>query len=164
VMFERIHFAKEAGAGGLMLMPGHCGLDFMRRVADDVSIDLPIMSHPAFLGSYVLSSEFGVNHRVLHGQLLRLAGADLSVFPNYVGRFASYSRADCEGIAQGCTAPMGLLRPIFASPGGGIAPESFADMLTVYGPDVAFLMSSNLHRAGPDLAGTVRRFREMLGE
>ena len=162
-MLERIHFAKEAGAGGLMLIPGHCGLDFMRRVADDDSIALPIMSHPAFIGSYVLNPQSGVNHRVMHGELLRLAGADMSVFPNYIGRFASYSREDCAGIALGCTTPMGRIQPILASPGGGIAPEAFADMLTVYGPNVAFLMSSNLHRAGPDLAGTVKRFREMLG-
>lgn len=161
-MLERIHFAKEAGAGGMMLIPGHTGLDFMRRIADDDEIDLPIMSHPAFIGSYVLHAQSGINHRVMHGQLLRLAGADMSVFPNYVGRFASYSREDCAGIALGCTAPMGSLKPIFASPGGGISPESFADMLTVYGPDVTFLMSSNLHRAGPDLAGTVRKFRESI--
>jgi ribulose-bisphosphate carboxylase large chain len=159
-MLERIHFAKEAGAGGLMLIPGHCGLDFVRRIADDDAIDLPLMSHPAFLGSYVLSPDFGVNHLVLHGQLLRLAGADMSVFPNYVGRFASYSREDCAGIAQGCAAPMGSLRPIFPAPGGGIGPDSFADMLSVYGRDVVFLMSSNLHRAGPDLAGTVKKFLE----
>lgn len=162
VMLERIHFAKEAGADGLMLIPGHCGLDFMRRVADDDTIDLPIMSHPAFIGSYVLNPQDGINHRVLHGQLLRLAGADMSVFPNYVGRFASYSREDCAGITLGCAAPMGALKPIFPAPGGGIQAESFTDMLTVYGSDVAFLMSSNLHRAGPDLAGTVKRFRKML--
>ena len=161
-MLERIHFAKEAGAGGLMLIPGHTGLDFMRRIADDDTIDLPIMSHPAFIGSYVLNPQSGINHRVMHGQLLRLAGADMSIFPNYVGRFASYSREDCAGIALGCTAPMGALKPIFASPGGGIQADSFADMLTVYGSDVAFLMSSNLHRAGPNLAGTVRRFREKI--
>ncbi len=161
-MLERIHFAKEAGAGGLMIVPGHTGLDFMRRIADDDEIDLPMMSHPAFIGSYVLNPQSGINHRVMHGQLLRLAGADMSVFPNYVGRFASYSREDCTGIALGCTAPMGHLQPIFASPGGGIQAESFADMLKVYGPDVTFLMSSNLHRAGPDLAGTVRKFRESI--
>jgi ribulose-bisphosphate carboxylase large chain len=58
--------------------------------------------------------------------------------------------------------PMGGLHPIFPAPGGGISPDAFADMLSVYGHDVIFLMSSNLHRAGPDLAGTVKRFREML--
>lgn len=161
-MLERIHFAKEAGVGGLMLIPAHCGFDFMRRVADDDEIDLPLMSHPAFSGSYVLSKEFGVSHRVLHGELLRLAGADLSVFPNYIGRFGSYSREDCVGIAEGCSAPMGALRPNSPAPGGGITPEAFDDMLTVYGPDVTYLMSSNLHRAGPDLAGTVQKFRRLI--
>lgn len=161
-MLERIHFAKSAGATGVMLIPGHCGLDFVRRVADDDGIALPIMSHPAFMGSYVLSPDFGVSHRVLHGQLLRLAGADFSVMPNYVGRFASYSREDCVGIAGGCTHPMGTLRPIFPAPGGGIGPDSFADMLEVYGRDVVYLMSSNLHRASSDLTATTARFREML--
>lgn len=161
-MLERIRFAKQAGAGGLMLIPAHTGLDFMRRLADDATISLPIMSHPAFSGSYVLSPDFGVNHLVLHGQLQRLAGADLSIFPNYVGRFASYTRDDCLGITEGCNMPMGSLKSIFSAPGGGIAPESFADMVSVYGRDVTFLLSSNLHRAGPDLTDTVKRFREML--
>ncbi len=161
-MLERIHFAKEVGATGLMLIPGHCGLDFMRRVADDDSIHLPIMSHPAFVGSYVLSLDFGVSHLVMHGQLLRLAGADLSVMPNYIGRFASYSREDCIGIARGCNMPMSAFKPIFSAPGGGISPASFDDMLEVYGKDVAYLMSSNLHKESPDLTDTVKRFRAML--
>lgn len=161
-MLDRIYFAQSAGATGLMLIPAHCGFDFMRRIADDDSIALPIMSHPAFSGSLVLSPDFGLSHRVLHGQLLRLAGADMSVMPNYIGRFASYSRDDCREIAQGCNQPMGQLKPIFAAPGGGIGPEAFADMRTVYGPDVIYLMSSNLHRESPDLTATVRRFREMI--
>jgi ribulose-bisphosphate carboxylase large chain len=161
-MLERIHFAIDAGVTGIMLIPGHCGLDFMRRVADDDAIHLPIMSHPAFIGSYVLSPDFGINHLVMHGQLLRLAGADLSVFPNYVGRFASYSREDCAGIAKGCNMPMGSLKPIFSAPGGGISPASFDDMREVYGSDVTYLMSSNLHKESPDLTDTVKRFRAML--
>lgn len=162
VMLERIHFAKSAGATGLQLIPAHCGLDFMRRVADDDSINLPIMSHPAFSGSYALSPDFGVAHLVLHGQLPRLAGADLSIIPNYIGRFASYTREDCLGVAKGCNIPMGSLKPIFSAPGGGVAPDSFADMLQVYGRDTMYLLSSNLHKESPDLTGTVKRFREML--
>lgn len=161
-MLARIEFAKAAGAGGLMLISAHCGLDFMRRVADDDSINLPIMNHPAFGGSYVLNPQTGVSHQAFYGQLQRLAGADLTIFPNYIGRFASFSRADCAGIALGCIQPMGGLATIFPAPGGGISPDAFADMLQVYGPDVAFLMSSNLHRESSDLAGTVRRYHEMI--
>jgi len=162
IMLERIQFSRAAGAGGIMLIPGYCGVDFMRRVADDDSISLPIMSHPAFIGSYVLSAEFGISHRVLHGSLMRLAGADLTIFPNYVGRFSSYTRHDCREIAEGCTESMGNFPAIFPAPGGGISKDAFADMIQVYGRDVAFLMSSNLHRNSPDLATTVRSYRETL--
>lgn len=160
-IMERVHFAKEAGADALMLLPGYCGLDFMRRVADDDSVNLPVIVHPAFMGSYVLSPDFGVDHFVLHGQLMRLAGADISVMPNYIGRF-SYSRDDCERIAQGCATPMGEMKAIFPGPGGGISPESFADMITVFGKDVAYLISGNLHRQSPDLTANAASFRELV--
>jgi ribulose-bisphosphate carboxylase large chain len=161
-LLEQIHFAKEAGADGLMLIPGHCGLDFMRRVAEDDSINMPIMAHPAFVGSYVLNPTFGVSHRVMHGEFLRLAGADFAIFPNYIGRFASYSREDCIGIDKGCKESMSDLRSIFPAPGGGISVDAFADMLEVFGRDVAYLMSSNLHRESTDLTSTVKRYRELL--
>lgn len=160
-MLERIYFAKEAGATGLLLMPGYCGLDFIRRVADDDAINLPVIIHPAFMGSYALSPDFGISHFVLHGQLMRLAGADISVMPNYIGRF-SYSRAECSEITRGCHVPMGSIQAIFPGPGGGISPESFVDMLAVYGRDVAYLMSGNLHRHSPDLTHNVQHFREVL--
>jgi ribulose-bisphosphate carboxylase large chain len=161
IMLERIYFAKEAGVTGLMLLPGYCGLDFVRRVAEDDSINLPLITHPAFMGSFTLSPDFGVDHFVLHGQLMRLAGADISVMPNYIGRF-SYSPDDCRRITDGCAVPMGRLKAIFPGPGGGISPESFADMLTVYGKDVAYLVSGNLHRQSPDLTQNAARFREIL--
>ena len=160
-MLERIYFAKEAGVTGLMLLPGYCGLDFVRRVAEDDSINLPLITHPAFMGTFTLSPDFGVDHFVLHGQLMRLAGADISVMPNYIGRF-SYSREDCLRITEGCAVPMGQLKPIFPGPGGGISPESFADMVTVYGKDVAYLVSGNLHRESPDLTQNAARFREII--
>ncbi len=160
-IMERVRFAKEAGADAMMLLPGYSGLDFMRRVADDDSINLPIIIHPAFMGSYVLSPDFGVDHFVLHGQLMRLAGADISVMPNYIGRF-SYSRDDCERITQGCATSMGEMKAIFPGPGGGINPESFADMLTVFGKDVAYLISGNLHRQSLDLTANAASFRELV--
>lgn len=162
VMLARIQYAQAVGATGLLLMPAYCGLDWMRRVAEDDAIALPVMSHPAFVGSYVLSPRNGASHAVIHGQLQRLAGADVSVFPNYIGRFASYSREDCAGVARGCQHPLGALPPCWPAPGGGIDVSAFADMRAVYGPDVVYLMSSNLHRAGPNLTDTVQRLRARL--
>lgn len=158
---ERSQFAKSTGAGGLMVLPGLSGLDTMRMLADDDSLGLPIILHPAFQGSFVLSEDFGISHFALHGQISRLAGADASVIPNYVGRF-SYSRQECRSIAEGTGIDMHNIKPNFPMPGGGIGPESFEDMLQVYGSEVIYLISGNLHRHGSDLAKSSRTFREMV--
>ncbi len=63
------------------------------------------MGHPAFLGSYSASPTSGIAHGKLYGTLMRLAGADLSVYPNYGGRF-SFSRDECREVAASLTDPL----------------------------------------------------------
>lgn len=60
-MMPNALFATQAGAGGLMIAPGLAGLDAMRRLADDERIALPIISHPAFQGSYVINRDMGIS-------------------------------------------------------------------------------------------------------
>jgi len=161
LMMERIMFAKKIGVQGLLLIPGYCGLDFVRFVAENDDIGLPIMAHPAFIGSYVLSPEFGVHHKVMHGKLLRLAGADMTVFPNYIGRFA-YSLEDCKKIDEGCKNPMAHMKCMFPAPGGGIKPSIFKELIDEFGNDVILLMSGNLHRQGENLRGTTEKMAEKI--
>jgi ribulose-bisphosphate carboxylase large chain len=80
--------AKEAGAGGVLLMPGLMGFGVVQALSRDPSFDLPIMTHPSFTGPYVLTPETGVSRtRIMYGVFQRLAGSDISVFPNVGGRF-----------------------------------------------------------------------------
>lgn len=159
-VMENARFAKDAGAGGLLISPGLTGFDVMRRIAADDSIALPVMAHPAFLGSHVTSPDNGLSHHVLFGQIMRLAGADATVFPNYGGRF-SFSREECRHVAEGCSVPMGHLKPIVPAPGGGMDLSRIPDMLETYGYDVMFLIGGALHKRGPDLAANARFFRDM---
>lgn len=152
-IIENALFAKRAGAGGLLFSPGIGGLDVMRLLADDERIALPIMTHPAFQGSFVASAESGVSHYALFGQLARLAGADATIFPNYGGRF-SFSRDECRSIAEGCAASMGHLQPIFPTPGGGMSLARVPEMLDLYGREVIFLIGGSLRKHG-------RHFRRM---
>lgn len=161
-VFPRARFARDAGAGGVLISPGLTGFDTMRALAEDDTLNLPIMSHPAFLGSLVTSAENGFAHAVLFGQLQRLAGADASVYPNYGGRFG-FTRAECASISRSCRAPLGNYPPIFPAPGGGMTMEKVADMLTVYGNDVLFLMGGGLYGHSPDLAANTRYFLSLLG-
>ncbi len=161
MLFERAQLAKEYGAGGFLVSPGLTGLDSMRQLADDDALALPIMSHPALQGSFIVSRDAGVSHQVAFGQLARLAGADATIFPNYGGRFA-FSDHDCRQLVAGAEGPMGSLHPIFPVPAGGMSVERVPEMLDYYGREVILLIGGDLHRGGSDLVASCRRFRQSV--
>jgi ribulose-bisphosphate carboxylase large chain len=153
---DRAVWAKEHGAGGLLLSPGLTGLDTLRLLSS-MKIGLPIFVHPAFIGSYVMSREHGIDCGMLFGTLMRLAGADATIFPNYGGRFP-LSVEDCVGIVQASRKPMKNLLPIFPTPAGGMELPNIREMLQRYGSDTLVLVGSGLFRLGDDLIANCRRF------
>jgi ribulose-bisphosphate carboxylase large chain len=157
----RARFAKAHGAGGLLVAPGLTGLDAMRCLADDDGLALPIFSHPAFQGTYVLDPANGMSHRLLFGQLARLAGADATIYPNFDGRFG-FTRDECQSIVQGTAMAMGSIKAIFPTPGGGMSLDRVPEMLGAYGPDVVLLIGGGLMTPGSDLTETCRRFRALV--
>ena len=155
-LFERARIAKDAGVGGLLVLPGLTGFDGMRKLADDDSLALPIMGHPSFLGAYVINPDAGIEHGLMFGTFYRLAGADMTVFPNFGGRF-SFSREACASIASACRAPLGSLAPIYPTPGGGMTVARAPEILDFYGTDTSLLVGGDLHRG--DLLTNVQRMR-----
>jgi len=163
--FEKIKeyamIAKNSGASGLLILPGLIGFDAMRSLADDEEISLPIMAHPTFIGSYVIGKKFGISKYAFFGQIARLAGADSSIFTNFGGRF-SISKQECKDIVDGCNVPMGQIKPIFPTAGGGITFQLLPEILDVYDRDVILLMGGGLHTESPDLIANCRKFREIV--
>ncbi len=157
---KRARFAKAAGAGGIMVAPGIVGMDLMRELADDDTIGLPILTHPALQGSFV-TGQGGISHGVIFGQLARLAGADATIFPNFGGRF-SFSREECADIVEETSLPMGHIKTIFPAPGGGMSLARVPEMLETYGRDLIFLIGGGLFKHGPDLVENCRHFRKMV--
>jgi ribulose-bisphosphate carboxylase large chain len=142
---RRVGTAVDAGAGGLLVLPGLTGFDHMRALAARTDIGLPIMGHPAFLGGFVSSSTSGIAHGPLFGTLMRYAGADMSIFPNHGGRF-SFSPANCREISDACHAKIPDVPPIWPSPGGGMRRDRVEEMIEFYGSDVVLLIGGDLHR------------------
>lgn len=153
--------AKSLGAGAVLISPGITGLGVMQTLADNPEFDLPILSHPAFQGSFVTSPSSGISHFCLFGQLNRLAGADAAIFPNFGGRF-SFSLGDCRAIADGCNIEMGALAPIFPTPAGGMSLQRVPEMRETYGRDAIFLIGAGLRSHSPDLVANCRYFRELV--
>ena len=159
-IFERAEFAKECGAGALLIAPAITGFDTMRSIAGNDSIALPVIAHPAFMGSFTVSPDSGISHYALYGTIMRMAGADGSVYPNFGGRF-SFSKEECSDIQKGCTDRFGGFRSIFPMPGGGMSVERVPELKKMYGNDVMFLIGGGLFRRSTDLTGNVKYFKEL---
>ena len=160
-IMDRVRYAEDCGAGGIMLAPGLVGYDTMQYVASHT--DLPVVAHPAMAGCLLDKGSGGFDCGCVLGQLPRLCGADITVFPNFGGRF-SLSQAQCRSIMERCTEPVGNMKPIFPSPAGGMTFEKVAPMKEFYGNDVCLLMGGGLFTVTPDLSGNCKKFIEMLSK
>jgi len=155
--------AREAGAQGLLVMPGLYGFGAMADLAADDDIALPIMAHPSFLGGWVAAPDGGMSHAVVFATLMRLAGADISVFPNFGGRFG-FSRAECAAISAACADPDGPGPAIIPGPGGGMSPRRVGEMRAMYGRDSMFLLGGSLLRHGERIGDRIAAIRAALAD
>ncbi|HJU05430.1 MAG TPA: RuBisCO large subunit C-terminal-like domain-containing protein [Nitrospiraceae bacterium] len=160
-MHERGRFARGVGAGGLLISPGLTGFDALQDIAQDSSIGLPILSHPALLGSYMTNPESGIDPAVLFGQLPRLAGTDAVLYPTYGSDYAM-SLDDCRRIAQATEEPWGPLKPTFPTAAGRMNLQRVPEMREFYGKDVIFILGSSIQRQKEGLVNACRRFIEQV--
>jgi len=156
---DAAHTAKELGAGALLILPGITGFDSLRKIASDDSIALPIQGHPAMLGSLITSQAEGISHGIVLGTLMRLAGADITIFPNIGGRFA-FTSEHCLDVTERSREKLGTLKPIFVSPAGGMNLERIPEMIKMYGHDSALLIGGALSRG--NLADNAARMCELV--
>ncbi|KAL7553480.1 hypothetical protein ACHAWF_017510 [Thalassiosira exigua] len=173
-IFERAWYAKECGAGAVMLLPGLSGWDVVRRLASDPSFGLPILIHPAMLGGWLQSHPHdsssnegeeqprGLSHEFLFGVLPRLCGGDAVIFPMAGGRF-QFTGDECQQVAEGCRRPMGRFEPTFPSPAGGMKLHRVSEMRQTFGDDTLFLIGGALLEQGPDLEEDARIFAHCAG-
>ncbi|MDR2762952.1 MAG: hypothetical protein LBB88_10145 [Planctomycetaceae bacterium] len=155
-IFERAYFAKGSGAGGLMISPGLIGLDVMRKLSEE--IELPIIAHPAFIGGMAMNLQ-GLSCGVVYGTIMRLAGADATIFPNFGGRFP-LTLDDCKDIVTKSREPLGNIPPIFPSPAGGMELKNIKSMLKNYGKDMLLLVGSGLFSQSDNLIENCKKFIE----
>lgn len=144
-LIESAHWAKAKGAGALLILPGVSSFALMQQLAEDDDLALPLMSHPSMLGSFVMNQTHGLGHGLVLAKIMRLAGADISIFPNYGGRF-SFSKEECREIADEAKVALGNLKPIWTAPGGGMTLDRLEELIQFFGKDTMLLVGGALHR------------------
>lgn len=158
-VLDRALFAKAAGAGGLLVSPLVTGLDMVRLLVRETG--LPIMAHPAMAGVFFARPDHGMAPSVLLGTLMRLAGADLVIFPTWGGRFP-FTREQCLALDRSLKNDLHGLRRSLPVPAGGLTLKQVPAQLGVYGEEVAFLIGSALYEHSPDLAANARFFLSLV--
>jgi len=181
-LVERASYAKRAGAGAVMLLPGISGWDIVRELAQQSDFNLPILIHPAMLGGWLQTedsgddddankhydssihhhSPHGFGHALLFGVFPRLCGGDAVIFPNAGGRF-QFTKSECQAVAEGCRRPLGRFEPILPSPAGGMNLSRVDEMRKTFGDDTLFLIGGALLEQGPDLEEDARTFARSAG-
>jgi ribulose-bisphosphate carboxylase large chain len=141
---EQVRLARRAGAHGVLVMPGVAGFGALAHAAELFDGGI-VLAHPSFLGGFTASGSHGIAPDVLFGLLLRLAGADASIFPSWGGRF-SLSREQCLAVADAARRPLYHLEPMLPTPGGGMSIDRAPELLDAYGPDTLFLVGGDLRR------------------
>lgn len=158
-LIERYHQAVEAGADGVLLCPHLTGLEMMAVLTSE-SPKLPIMAHPAFSGTFVVS-QTGFSHSFMFGSLWRAFGADFVIYPNNGGRF-SFTLDECIGINQALLDPQTPFARAFPTPGGGMQCDNVNQWIDCYGNDIVILMGGSLYRSPHGIECASQKLRETL--
>lgn len=158
-MNDRVAVAEDSGAGGVMIAPGLVGFDMLCHVSRKT--ELIVVGHPAFAGANIDRGRGGIDCACMIGQLPRLAGADIMVFPNFGGRF-SFTEEQCAAVRDMAAEDLGSIKPMVPCPAGGMSVEKAGMMREFYGQDVALLVGGGLLTQPGSLTENCRRFREKI--
>ncbi len=160
-MRRRCLLAREAGARGILICPGLTGFDAVTDLARDETLGLPILTHPAFLGSYMIDRASGIAPAVLFGQLPRLAGADATIYPTYGGSFPM-SQEDCRQIASATAVSWAHLKTTFPTAAGRVNVEQVREICEFYEGQVMITVGGGSIRPGGDVATACRAFMDQV--
>ncbi|MFK3939033.1 2,3-diketo-5-methylthiopentyl-1-phosphate enolase [Alkalihalobacillus sp. NPDC078783] len=157
---EKAKQAVDQGATALLFNVFAYGLDVLQALAEDPEIHVPIMAHPAVSGALTASPFHGISNRVLLGKLLRLAGADLVLFPSPYGSVA-LDKTETDAIAHALTEKR-QLKKAFPVPSAGIHPGLTPKLIHDFGRDCVINAGGGIHGHPGGARDGAKAFRDAI--
>lgn len=157
---EKALRAVEAGADVFLLNVFSYGIDVLQSLAEDPAINVPIMAHPAVSGAFTASPIYGIDTGLLLGKLLRIAGADFSLFPSPYGSVALQKETALK-IAENLTVSNGL-KETFPVPSAGIHPGLVPQLMKDFGLNQVINAGGGIHGHPDGPIGGGNAFREAI--
>jgi 2,3-diketo-5-methylthiopentyl-1-phosphate enolase len=167
--------AISAGANALLFNVLAYGFDVLHELSSDPEINVPIMAHPAMAGAIYPARKYGISASVLLGKLMRLAGADIVLFPSPYGsvvmpreenmaiKKALLSTETQQDYLYSEGAETALhLSTCFPVPSAGIHPGLVPLILRDFGTDVIVNAGGGVHGHPQGAAAGGRAFRQAI--
>ncbi|MDB4867481.1 MAG: 2,3-diketo-5-methylthiopentyl-phosphate enolase [Cohnella sp.] len=153
--------AIEAGANGLLFNVLSYGFDALAELAADPDIRVPIAAHPAMAGALYPSPYHGIAAPLLLGKLMRIAGADLSLFPSPYGSVVM-PKEENLAVRDALLSDKLPQAPVFPVPSAGIHPGLVPLILRDFGPDVVVNAGGGVHGHPNGAAAGGQAFRQAV--
>ena len=154
---ERVHYARTQGVRGMLIAPMLTGCDTVRYLSE--LYGMVIVAHPSLTGVFFHSPVHGMTPAILLGSIFRFIGADVSIFPNWGGRFF-FTNQECREISDSLRQPLGSMKPAFPCPAGGMSLERIKDLAHAFGEDAVFLIGGALIKRSNDPSESVKAFMD----
>ncbi|MBI2882778.1 MAG: 2,3-diketo-5-methylthiopentyl-1-phosphate enolase [Candidatus Methylomirabilis oxyfera] len=159
---EKARRAVQLGANALLINVLPYGFDLLHRLAEDSEITVPLVAHPALAGALYPSDDYGIAAPLLLGTLMRLAGADLVLFPSPYGGMA-LELSEALDLAERLRDKGGLPhRRSFPVPSAGIHPGLVPHMMDDFSLDVVVNAGGGIHGHPGGAAAGGRAFRAAI--
>ncbi|WP_019640087.1 2,3-diketo-5-methylthiopentyl-1-phosphate enolase [Paenibacillus fonticola] len=136
--------AIEAGASALLFNVLPYGFDVLHELSSDPEITVPIAAHPSLAGAIYPSPHYGISASLLLGKLMRIAGADLVLFPSPYGSVVM-PREENLAIQRELVSSELAIRSSFPVPSAGIHPGLVPQILSDFGTDVVVNAGGGIH-------------------
>ncbi|WP_138751000.1 2,3-diketo-5-methylthiopentyl-1-phosphate enolase [Paenibacillus sinopodophylli] len=153
--------AIQAGANALLFNVLAYGYDVLHELSSDKTINVPIAAHPAMAGAMYPSPHYGISASLLLGKLMRLAGADLVLFPSPYGSVVM-PKEENLAVRDALLAPLHGLRTSFPVPSAGIHPGLVPLILKDFGTDVVVNAGGGIHGHSMGTAAGGQAFRQAI--
>ncbi|MGG4032631.1 2,3-diketo-5-methylthiopentyl-1-phosphate enolase [Paenibacillus cisolokensis] len=153
--------AIAAGANALLFNVLAYGFDALHELSRDPSITVPIAAHPAMAGAFYPSPHYGISAPLLLGKLMRLAGADLALFPSPYGSVVM-PKEENLAVKDALLDRSVPLRTSFPVPSAGIHPGLVPLIVRDFGHDVVVNAGGGIHGHPMGTEAGGRAFRQAI--
>ncbi|GGF89162.1 2,3-diketo-5-methylthiopentyl-1-phosphate enolase [Paenibacillus abyssi] len=153
--------AIAAGANAILFNVLSYGFDALHELSKDPEISVPIAAHPAMAGAIYPSPHYGIAAPLLLGKLMRVAGADLSLFPSPYGSVVM-PKEENLAVKAALLDPSLPVRTSFPVPSAGIHPGIVPLILKDFGQEVVVNAGGGIHGHPMGTAAGGQAFREAM--